>query len=307
MSSVTLAESAKLAQDDLIGGVIDDVLTTNPIFELLPLYPMDGNALAYNRENALGDVQLIDVGDTITAKAPATFTQATTPLRRIIGDAEVDQLIAATRSGDNNQEAIQIASKAKNVSRKLQDQMINGDNSAPNLAGLLTLLPAGQTVSGGSANGDQLTLDLLDELLDEVKDKDGNVDYMMANSRDHRKIKSLLRALGGSSMSEAVELPSGSRVMAYSGVPIFRNDWLPVNQTKGTATNASTILAGTFDDGSGKHGFALAVPDAETAGFGVDEVGFSETKDEKIFRVKQYVNVALFSQLGIAGLNGIIP
>ena len=48
------------------------------------------------------------VGTTITAKAATTFTQVTSTLTTIIGDAEVNGLIQATRSGDgNDQKAVQ--------------------------------------------------------------------------------------------------------------------------------------------------------------------------------------------------------
>ena len=68
MASVTLAESAKLTQNDLAVGVIETVITVNQMFETLPFDGIQGNAIAYNRENALGDIQVAGVGDTITAK-----------------------------------------------------------------------------------------------------------------------------------------------------------------------------------------------------------------------------------------------
>ena len=85
MASVTLAESAKLCQDDLIAGVIETVVTVNPLYDIFPFMEIDGNALAYNRENALGDVQFLGVGGTITAKAAANFTSVTSALTKIIG------------------------------------------------------------------------------------------------------------------------------------------------------------------------------------------------------------------------------
>jgi hypothetical protein len=82
--------------------------------------PIDGNALSYNRENALGDVQFAGVGDTITAKNPASFTKVTSELTTLIGDAEVNGLIQATRSNLNDQTAIQVSSKAKSLGRQYQ-------------------------------------------------------------------------------------------------------------------------------------------------------------------------------------------
>lgn len=307
MPSITLAESAKLAQDDLVAGVIENVVTVNELFEMLPFDGIDGNALAYNRENVLGDVQMAGVGTTITAKAAATFTQVTSTLTTIIGDAEVNGLIQATRSGDgNDQKAIQIASKAKSCGRKFQDQMINGDGTSNNMTGLFGLVAAGQTITAnnGAANGADLTLDDLDALIDMVTDKDGQVDYLMMHSRTRRKYLAILRALGGTSPGDIYTMASGKQVMAYRGIPIFRNDWIPINQTQGTATNATSVFAGTFDDGSRSHGIAGLTAE-KAAGIHVKDVGEKEDADESITRVVWYSGLALFNEKGLACLKGV--
>jgi hypothetical protein len=133
MASVTLAESAKLAQDELVAGVIEHIVTVNRMFEMLPFDGIDGNALKYNREAQLGPVATVGVGDTDgvigptasagsnlterqAAKNAATFTEVTASLTTLLGDAEVNGLIQATRSSDgNDQTETQIASKAKSA------------------------------------------------------------------------------------------------------------------------------------------------------------------------------------------------
>lgn len=304
MASVTLSESAKLAQDELVAGVIENIITVNPFFDVLPFDGIDGNALAYNRENVLGDVQVLGVGGTITAKAAATFTQVTSTLTTIIGDAEVNGLIQATRSGDgNDQAAVQIASKAKSVGRKYQDMLINGTGASNEFSGMLNLVVAGQKATTG-ANGKALDFDVMDELLDLVTDKDGEVDYFMMHARTLRSYMALLRGLGGASINEVVQLPSGREVPGYRGVPIFRNDWVPINQTKGTGSAQTTIFAGTLDDGSRMHGIAGLTAE-QAAGIQVVPVGESETKDESITRIKWYSGLALFSEKGLAAADGI--
>lgn len=304
MASVTLSESAKLAQDELVAGVIENIITVNPFFDILPFDGIDGNALAYNRENVLGDVQVLGVGGTITAKAAATFTQVTSTLTTIIGDAEVNGLIQATRSGDgNDQQAVQIASKAKSVGRKYQDMLVNGTGSSNEFDGMLNLVVAGQKAATG-ANGKALDFAVLDELLDLVTDKDGEVDYFMMHARTLRSYMALLRGLGGASINEVVQLPSGREVPGYRGVPIFKNDWLPINQTKGTGSAQTTIMAGTLDDGSRMHGIAGLTAE-QAAGIQVVPVGESETKDESITRIKWYSGLALFSEKGLAAADGI--
>lgn len=311
MASVTLAESAKLAQDELVAGVIENVITVNNMFELLPFDGIDGNALAYNRENVLGDVDVFGVGDEIGAggkagDGAATFTQITSSLTTIMGNAEVNGLIQATRSGDgNDQTAIQIASKAKSAGRKYQNMLINGTGANDEFDGLINLCAGSQTVASDGANGDNLSFEVMDEIMDLVTDKDGQVDYFAMNARSVRSYYALLRALGGAGIGEVVELPSGDQVPGYRGVPIFRNDYIPVNQTRGSATTATTIFAGTLDDGSRQHGIAGLTAEKE-AGMSVVDVGIHDTKDEHIYRVKWYSGLALFSEKGLACATGIL-
>lgn len=311
MASVTLVESAKLAQDELVAGIIENIITVNRMFDVLPFDSIEGNSLAYNRENTLGDVITAGVGTTFSGAAagknPATFTKVNANLTTIMGDAEVNGLIQATRSGDgNDQTSVQIASKAKSAGRQYQDMMVNGTGSGNSFAGLIQLCAAGQTIASTGANGDVFDFGTLDLLADTVVDKDGAVDYYMLHSRTIRSYKAKLRALGGASINEVVELPSGAEVPAYNGIPMFRNDYIPINQVRGTATNATTIFAGTFDDGSRTHGIT-GLTASNASGIQVVPVGEKEDADEFIWRVKWYCGFALFSEKGLAMATGIIP
>lgn len=306
MPTVTLAESAKLTQDQLVAGLIETIVEVNPLYEMLPFTEIEGNALAYNRENALGDVQFLGVGGTITAKNPATFTKVTSELTTLIGDAEVNGLIQATRSDYTDQTAVQVASKAKSLGRQFQSTMISGDGTGNSFQGLLSLVASSQTLYAG-ANGGQLTFELLDQLLDTVKDKDGQVDFIMSTFAMRRKYFALLRALGGAGINETITLPSGRQVPIYRGVPWFVNDFIPSNLVRGSSGAVCTaIFAGTFDDGSNKYGIA-GLTAKGAAGLRIEDVGVAENKDERITRVKMYCGFANFSQLGLACLAGLLP
>lgn len=321
MPTVTLPESAKLDQNELVAGIIESIVTVNRMFEIIPFDGIDGNALAYNRENALGPVATVGVGDSDgsigsgaagtnaterqAAKDAATFSQVTSNLTTIMGDAEVNGLLEMTRSsGGNNQTATQIASKAKSAGRKWQNMFINGDGLNFTFPGLLALCASSQTVPAVGANGDALSFEKLDELLDLVIDKDGQVDYLTMHARTIRSYNALLRGLGGASISDVVQLPSGESVPAYRGYPIFRNDYVPIDQTTGANMTTTTIFAGTFDDGSRHTGIA-GLTASRQSGINVVDVGESETKDERIWRVKWYCGLALFSELGLACASGI--
>lgn len=316
MSSVTLAESAKLAQDQLVAGIIEEIVTVNQMFELLRFDGIDGNSLAFNRENTLGSAGVGGVGTSITSgvvnpitgatggKDPATFTKVNFNLTTILGDAEVNGLIQATRSGDgNDQRATQVASKAKNIGQQYQHMFINGTGAGNQFDGAINLVSAGQTVdiSGSSPNGENLSFGRLDELIDRCKLP---VHFLIMNERTIRAYKELLRGLGGASINEVIELPSGQRVPQYSGIPILRNDYIPIDQSFGTSTQATTIFAGNLDDGSRTGGLAGLTAQTES-GIRVVEVGESEDRDENITRIKWYCGLALFSNLGLAALPGI--
>lgn len=137
-----------------------------------------------------------------------------------------------------------------------------------------------------------------------MTDKDGQVDYLMMNGRTRRAYLALLRGLGGTSPGDIYTMASGRQVPAYRGIPIFRNDWIPINQTRGTSTNATSVIAGTFDDGSRSHGIAGLTAE-RAAGINIKEVGEKEDADESITRVVWYCGVALFSEKGLAILSGV--
>lgn len=320
MASVTLPQAGKLSQNEMTSGVIDEIVTVNQMFERLPFDDIDGNALQYTRENDLGGAGVAGVGttfddatdrnpipgETAGIKAPASFTSVTSGLTKIIGDAEVDQLIESTRSGSgNNQTSVQIASKAKHCGRIFQHMLANGTGAANQFVGLINLVTAAQTRTPAT-NGERFNLDIMDEIADLVTAKDGMIDYYCMNVRERRAYRAALRALGGAGITEVMDLPSGDRVMAYNGVPVFRNDYIPIDQTQGSTTDASTIFAGTFDDGSRSNGLA-GLTARRQAGINVVDVGESETKDEHIWRVKWYCGLALFSNLGLAAAPGISP
>jgi hypothetical protein len=283
------------------------------MFQLLPFDGISGNALAYNREAVEGGAGVIDAeSDDIASDAtdplnsdatnsgdPAEFTAKTTSLTTIIGQAMVNGLIEVTRSDVNDQKAIQVASKAKHVGRIYQQMLINGSGAGAQFQGLIGLFAASQKVDTGT-DGSALSFDILDQLLDLVTDKDGAVDYFAMHARSIRKYFALLRALGGASVNEVVELPGGDKVPAYRGVPIFRNDYIPINATSGAGgATKSYVLAGTFDDGSRSHGIA-GLTAREEAGIRIVEVGEMENQDATLTRIKWYCGLAHFSEKGLA-------
>lgn len=310
MSTQTLAEAQKFINNEIVSGVVEDVITTNPIWQAMPWTGYAGQAILVNREETLGSAQHLAVGGTITAKDPSAVIQTPFTAVTTIGDAEMNGLVQAQSSSAGvDQMAVEVSSKAKSVGRLLQTGMASGTGSSPQMHSYHSLCDASQytTASAGQA----LSFELLDELLDLVKAKDGEVDYLVANGVQLRKYRALVRALGGVSETMAFDMGNGRtrNIDVYNGVPIFQNDYIGNTETANGAsltTGALTsIYAGCFDDGSSKIGQSMIHPEGTDVGFNVTMVGESETKDESIIRVKSYSNFVNFNRRGLARLTSL--
>jgi hypothetical protein len=230
--------------------------------------------------------------------------QASNTLTTIGGDAEVNGLVQATMSSVNDQRSVQVMSKVKSAARRFKDMFINGTGASNQFTGLLGQLAGGQTIQNGT-NGGVITFALLDTLISKVLAKDGEVDFITMPQRTINSILELYRQLGGASINEVRTLPSGKRIHMYRGIPLLPNDWIPVNQTVGSSTDCTTVLAGCWDDGSQHVGIAGLTSPGDSAGLHVKAIGDKEAEDAHIDRVLWYCGLASYNDLGLAGLTGI--
>lgn len=308
MPSQTLAEAKKFINDDIVAGVVADIITINPIFSLLPFDGYSGQAILVNREEALGDADFYTVDATITSKNPATYNQATYTSTKLIGDVEMDGLVQAqSTSAGVDQTALEISSKAKSIGRKFQQGMATGTGTIPQMYSLHSLCDSEQYTK--ASDGHTLSFELLDELCDLVKAKDGVVDWIMMSPRTMRSYKALLRSMGGATPDWTITLPDGRITIGYEGIPIFKNEYLPVSETANgaalTGGALTSVWAGCFDDGTRRIGIAGIHPDTVPAGVVVEPVGAMENKDSTLIRVKQYANFVSFNRRGLARLTSI--
>jgi hypothetical protein len=255
---------------------------------------INGNGLTYNRENTNPNATFFDVGDTWTEGTP-TFTQVTASLKIMGGDADVDNYLAQTRSNIQDLEAAVIALRAKAVRQLFDDTFVNGDTgvNAKAFDGIDKLCVAGQTISMGT-NGATLTLDKLDQLVDQVKG--GPPDILLMSKRSRRKINALARSSG--TFLDTDRDAFGRFIQFYNGIPIGVSDYVSDAQTVGSSNDCSTIYALRIGEGAIS---GLTGP----GGLQVERVGALETKDATRHRIKWYANIALFNTLALAKLIGV--
>jgi hypothetical protein len=294
------AEADKLSQDDMVRGVIEEIIDRDGLFNLLPFVRTNGKAYVYNRENALSEGDFLDPNDTVSEGA-ATFTEVVTKLRILAGDVDVDKFIDETESDTNDQLSTQIALKAKALGRKAQRTIIigNNTNNAKEFDGLLTLVSAGQTMYAGT-NGGALTMAMLDQLVDMVPN---GVDALVMRQGTIRAYKELLRTTAGGTDGAMMQLENfGAPVLCHGGIPILSSDWLPANEVRGTSgTTTCSILAVRLNELDGIHGLF----GGSSAGIRVEQIGTVQNKDAWRVRVKWYLGLALKSTKSIARLAGI--
>lgn len=312
MATQTLAQAALLINNEIVKGVAIDIISINPIFSFMPFIGYDGQGIIVNRELTLGMADELAVGGTITAtmKGASTFTRKTFLATKIIGDAEMDGLVQAqSMSAGVDQTALEISLKAKKVGRLFQQGMATGSGTSPQMNSLHSMCDAGQFTTAHTTQ--TLTFLLLDELLDLVKAKDGEVDWIQMPARTLRSLKVLYRGLGGTMPTQVLKMPDGTtRVMyLYEDIPVFKNEYLSVVETANGAAllggALTSVWAGCWDDGSQKVGLAGIHPASVPGGIMVHPIGYKETKDEEIWRIKQYANIALFNRKGLARLTSV--
>ncbi|MGH9203012.1 MAG: major capsid protein [Vicinamibacterales bacterium] len=252
--------------------------------------------MTYNRENAAPTAAFFDVGDTWTESTP-TFTQLNVTLKIMGGDADIDNFLIATRSNLQDLEAAVVQLKAKAVRQLFETTFVTGDVAvnAKSFDGLDKLTDPAQSLSMG-ANGGSLTLDKLDELVDQVKG--GKPDLLMMSRRSRRIVTKLARNSG--SLLETDRDEFGQMLQFYDGIPIGVTDYVADNQTVGTSTDCSTLYA--FQTGEGALS-GLTAPGS----LAIERVGSLETKDATRTRIKWYASLALFNALKLARLTGVRP
>src|SRR5688500_7301105 len=128
LGALTLAESAKLSQDNLQRGVIETFVQESPVLARIPLLPIQGNAYKYNEEATLPGVEFRAVNSAY-AESTGTVNQKSESLVILGGDSDVDTYIQATQSNLNDQRATQTRMKVKAATFKFQDAFVNGDTA----------------------------------------------------------------------------------------------------------------------------------------------------------------------------------
>lgn len=309
----TLTEYAKLANDELLPGVYENIITASELAPHLQFMQFSGNSLKYNRESALPTSVTHAVGDTWEDTEP-TYSAKTASLTIVGVQSPLDRYALATRGNVQNQEAVLISQMSKSLSRKIEDLIITGEPeaTATEFEGLDSLCRSETrmmamddgVVDGAGSAETELTIDRLDAMIDMVES--GPPDALIMNKTMRRKLTSLMRAAGSGVTLDRIEM-FGRQVSLYNNIPIVINDHITNSEqyndsSTWPSSTATSIFAVKF--GEEKQGYTI-IHNGPVLEPDIQRLGIKEKKNENLYRMVVYIQAVTFSAKMIAALGGI--
>lgn len=313
--SVTLAEAAKLSENDLQRAVVETFVIEEDsnILDRIPFLEVTGNAYAYNEEATLPGVEFRAVNAGYT-ESTGTVNPKTEKLVILGGDADVDVFIQKTRSNLADQRATQLRMKVKAATYKFNDTFINGDTAvdANSFDGLKKRLTGAQVIDAAT-NGLEIVgtteetryafFEKLDELIAAVV---GGVDALYMNKMILARIKSAARRIG---KYETSRDQFGKKIDTYDGIPLIdigtKADGsliIPQTETQGTSSAASSIYAVRYGQDEGDRAVTGLINED-----GIDVKDLGELQEKPVFRhrIEMFAGLAVFGP-GAARLRGVL-
>lgn len=325
--AITLTQAGYLATDAIKKGIINTMVMQSPLLARLPFITISGNAHKYNLKATRSNVEFYVPNETIVETTP-TWAQRSIELAEMIVDADVDKFLAQVRSSEQDLKAAVLEQAAIDAKDKFEKAGIMGyttdESSTKQPKGLMRLIAEcesattadwdgpnnSQAVAGYETSG-ELTLALLDELIDAVKP--GSPDALIMSRRIRRKVNTLARASGTN--LRVMQDQWGKFIAIYNEIPILICDWIPdcipdaaayvttiatmdYDKTRASGFDNSVIFAVKF----GEQGLC----GVQNGGLTVEDIGTLETKDATRTRIKWYFGFANFSKMSIAALTNIL-
>lgn len=288
----------KLSQEEMLRGVIEEIIDRDDLLALLPFSRTEGKALVYIRELTNSEGSFLDVNE-VVPEGTSDVEEVVTKLRILAGDVDVDKFIDETMSDKNSQLALQIAMKAKGMARTFRRAVVQGDSTVDTKSfdGIEKLVADTGNFFEAGVNGGAISLSMLDELIDKLEGR--RPDALMMRTGTLRALKALWRLAGGNT-GGMLQIENFGMMPAHDGIPIIINDFIPV-KAQGATANTCSVYALRLNEVDGLHGLYGGA----SAGIRVEDIGTVQNKDATRTRLKWYCGLALKSTKSLAAVKGI--
>lgn len=296
--ALTLVEAAKLSQNPLQSGVIELYAQNSDVLQALPFNNIQGNALRYNREEALPGIGFRGINEAYT-ESVGVINPVTEPLVIAGGDLDVDNFIIKTM-GEGVRQAHE-AMKVKALAGRITKAFIKGDNATEprEFDGLQVRLTGSQKISAGSTSGGSaLSLAKLDEAIDAVDQPT----HLIMNRTMRRRLSAAARLTTvGGYITYSLDA-FGRQVTRYNDLPILIVDQdnagaeiLQFNEaaSAGGATATSIYIVSLMD---GK------LTGIQNGGIEVEDLGQLQEQPAYRTRVEWHMGISLWHSKAAARL-----
>lgn len=294
--------SNEFFRNPIYPGIADAIQEAQTFYEFVPFTAVKGSSIGVNENTDqnltafVADGADLDTGNPINQ---LTSTVRNYNIKSIAGLANIGTVsnAGATANGVDLM-AVAVQAKARDIARKIYKQVVLGTvgGDASGFTGFNDFYATGGGLDGKnelylSGGATPNIADALDELLNSLTAADP--DFIMMNGTMLNKFTARMRALGAG--YNYVTSPITNRnILSYQGVPIFRNDHLPVH-----STSQHDIYAGCFEQG-GNTGITMIYPEGTPAGLEVVDLGESEKYLGRVTRVAQHSAIAVMNSEGLA-------
>jgi hypothetical protein len=282
---LTLIEAAKLETgNEVRRAIIELYAGSSDILMNLPFDDIVGNSLSYNREESLPGVGFRGVNESYTPSTGVLNPQ-TEKLVIAGGELDVDTFIVQTMGME--QRSVQEAMKVRSLALAWTRKFIKGDQESDprEFDGIQKRIVGAQKIAAGAtANGTALSLEKLDEAIDQTL----NPTHLLMNKKMRRRLTVAARdtSIGGFISYDRDAF--GRQITKYNDLPIMTVDQdnegaeiMPFTEaaTSGTAT-ATSIYVLSLGSGS--------VSGIQNGGMQVDDLGKLQSEPKYRTRVEWF-------------------
>ena len=309
-SYASLAEAqAATRTDDLIAGLVMEIVREGGILDLIPTRTVRGVNLAYVRENIQPSGQFHSVADTWVASEDIDITKVTLTLA-IHGDTkDIDNFVARTYADPNDHTAIIMAQTMRGLKNRVERALVY---ESTNWSGLHNLVTSNQTLSMGSGStGAAFTVTNVNRALDLVRPK---ADVVLLPYRAAQRLDQVQQGVNSAALvySQAADgMRKAEMTGFWRGVKIRRSDYMA---TANTGVLQETIASGVYSAETGGlsssiFGIHWGLPeDGEVGGVFLaigEELFHKEGPHPHPSKDAQWVRISSYLALGLAGTRGL--
>ena len=304
--SLTLVEAAKLMAnrgETVRASVIAMFARSSGILMRLPFKDITGNAYAYSREGSLPSVAFRGVNENYS-ESTGIINPQVEALRIAGGDLDVDTFLI--RTGGPNVRSTHEEMKVKALSAELTRVIIKGDSTSQprEFDGLQARITGSQLIEAGNTNGgDPLSLNKLDELIDQVS---GPNKILLMNKTMRRRLTQAARNVDVAGDIRYEKDDFGRQVTMYNELPIVVAyadegglDPIAFDEvgSGGATATATSIYCASFGDG--------LVSGLQNGVMDVRDLGELDTQPKFRTRVEWFVGLCIEHGRAAARLRGI--